>query len=358
VDIVAWRARHRALLARSAFLIAPSPWSARTLRRYFPEHAVEVIPHGTPGVWASQTATSDGGTAPRAAARLAVVLPDDEVPTVAVLGAIGPDKGARRLDRMVELVRERGLRLRFVLIGYLDRLQTPWQSDDAVFTVHGRYEPRDLPDLLAHYRVRLVAYPSAGPETFSLTLSEAWGAGRPVIVPPIGALAERVSGTGAGWVLAEDEWRDDARFLDRIASLVAPENATGLATAAECARRLPQPSPATMAERTLALYDAALAAAPTALPDAIVKPLSPARLRDALGYVPWVVPPPVSALPLPPRSTAPAVPAPAAGARAGPSGIVAGMARIALRLGPTLPGRILRRLTPRHVLEALKARLS
>ena len=51
-------------------------------------------------------------------------------------------------------------------------------------------------NLLDHYGVRLVAYPSAGPETFSFTLSEAWAAS-PRVVPPIGALVDRVSTTGA-----------------------------------------------------------------------------------------------------------------------------------------------------------------
>ena len=122
-----------------------------------------------------------------------VALPDDGVTTIAVLGAVGPDKGARRLERLAALVRSARLPVRFVLIGYMDVEKGPWQSDDAVLTVHGRYEPRDLPDLLAQYRVQLVAFPSAGPETFSFTLSEAWAAGLPVIVPPFGALAERVA---------------------------------------------------------------------------------------------------------------------------------------------------------------------
>ena len=39
---------------------------------------------------------------PAAGARMAVLLPRDDVPTVAVLGAIGPDKGARRLERLVD----------------------------------------------------------------------------------------------------------------------------------------------------------------------------------------------------------------------------------------------------------------
>src|SRR5207253_2763423 len=76
----------------------------------------------------------------------------------------------------------------------------------------------------AHYRVKLVIYPSAGPETFSYTLSEAWAAGVPVFVPPIGALAERVAGSGAGWVMTEAQWRDEQAMLERIAALVDDTN--------------------------------------------------------------------------------------------------------------------------------------
>src|SRR5581483_9911155 len=110
---------------------------------------------------------------------------------------------------LVDLARQRASRVRFVLIGYLDVQHAPWQSEDGRFTVHGRYAPGDLADLLAHYRVDLVVYPSAGPETFSYTLSEAWAAGRPVLVPPIGALAERVAGTDAGWIWNDAQWRSE-----------------------------------------------------------------------------------------------------------------------------------------------------
>jgi len=344
VDIVAWRARHRELLARSAFLVAPSEWVARTAARYFPGHAVEVIPLGAPGVRAGQALSTDDDPAGPDAVRLAPVVPDDDVPTVAVLGAIGPDKGARRLERLVELVRLRGTRVRFVLIGYLDRLQKPWQSEDAVFTVHGRYQPRDLPHLLAHYRARLVAFPSAGPETFSFTLSEAWAAGRPAIVPPIGALADRVAGTGAGWVLTDDEWRDEARMLQRIAEILAPDHAAELMAAAQRARAMPQQTQEAMAERCLALYAAALARRDTGGGHVLVRPLAAARVRDALDYVPWH---------RPPGPAAPALPAQAApstvvwpGVDAEPHGECAGLlARVALRWNETRLGRALRRLT-------------
>ncbi len=44
--------------------------------------------------------------------------------------------------------------------------------------------------------------------------------------------------------------------------------------------------------------------------------------------------------------------------RPAPRGPVAGIARIALRIRHTLPGRVLYRLTPRALREALKARVT
>ena len=158
-----------------------------------------VIPHGTE----EPPQRRSPGT------RVGVLLPEDDVPVVASVGAIGPDKGARRIERLVARMRALELPLRIVVIGYLDVERGPWQSDDARLTVHGRYDAHDLPLLLRHYGVQFVLFPSAGPETFSYTLSETWRAGVPSLVPPIGALAERVAATGAGWVLRDDEWADE-----------------------------------------------------------------------------------------------------------------------------------------------------
>jgi glycosyltransferase involved in cell wall biosynthesis len=330
IDIVAWRERHRPLIERASFVLAPSRWAADTLIRYYPGAQVEVVPHGVP-----EPTPRHGGT------RLAVMLPNDDVPTVAVLGAVGPDKGARRLERLVELARERGVPVRFVLIGYLDRQHAAWQSDDARFTVHGRYDSRDLPDLLAHYRVSLVLFPSAGPETFSYTLSEAWSAGRPVLVPPIGALPERVASTGAGWVMSDDEWRDERAMLDRIAALLDRGNAHELAARSRAAAAMPRIPLSSMAATTLAVYRRTMDRARATRH----APLSRRRVRDALGYRPWTPPPPASR----------PVDAPAAAVSRGDA--ASRFALAALRLRQSSAGPLLRALTPGFVREALKARL-
>ena len=335
VNIVTWRARHDALLARAAFLIAPSRWTAAMLDRYFPGRSVHVIEHGTPDEVLSTR---------RVASQLSV--PDDGVPIIAVLGAIGPDKGARRLERLVALARERHASVRFVLIGYLDVQQIPWQSEDLRFTVHGHYERADLAGLLEHYRVALVLYPSAGPETFSYTLSEAWAAGRPVLVPPIGALEERVRGGGAGFVMSEAEWRDESLMLDRIEALVAPQAREFLAAAGEKARAHAHATLSEMADATFAVYDEALARAPNGVR---VETFPRTRIRDALGYVAWTPPSlelPVSSDRLPAAVAADSMPDFATRA-----------ARAALSIRQTPIGRVLYRMTPRPLLDALKARL-
>ena len=331
VDVAQWRAAHARLLADAAFVIAPSRWAAGMLRRYFARDDLVVVPHGTP----------DPGAHEAPGMRLCVLLPDDGAPVVAVLGAIGPDKGARRIERLADLIRLRKARMRIVVIGYLDVEHGPWQSDDACLTVHGRYDARDLPKLLAHYRARIVLFPSEGPETFSYTLSEAWRAGLPALVPPIGALAERVGESAGGWVLTDDEWRDDARMIDRLLGLLAPEASAGYAAAAAAARAARQETPEAMAEATLECYERAVAMRSSA--DSAAG-FANRRLRDALGYQPWS----------PPRVADAGGGAEAAAVR---RGLWQRIALRALAIRATWVGRILYRLTPAPVIDALKARL-
>jgi hypothetical protein len=88
VDIADWRAQHRALVARSAFLIAPSRFAASALGRYYPQHPVAVVNHAK-----LSGPTPQSGEAPRIetspARPLSLAVPEDGLPTVAVLGGRG-----------------------------------------------------------------------------------------------------------------------------------------------------------------------------------------------------------------------------------------------------------------------------
>ncbi|MGI8894870.1 MAG: hypothetical protein ACR2HE_04335, partial [Casimicrobiaceae bacterium] len=161
-----------------------------------------------------------------------------------------------------------------------------------------------------------------------------------VLVPPIGALDERVRGSGAGWVMTEAEWRNESLMLDRILALVAHENHAQMQAAGAIARAQPHASLQDMTNATFEVYEAACqerrrAAAP-------LRTFASARVRDALGYTAWT--PPVAALPV-------IQPVPA------PTGLLAYIARAAIAIRPTMIGRILFRLTPMVFVTALKSRL-
>ncbi|MEP6702964.1 MAG: glycosyltransferase, partial [Betaproteobacteria bacterium] len=208
VDIDEWRRRHAGFLAGAQFMLAPSKSTADLLARYYPVHAVSVVPHDKPDV-ARQSIPIE----PRFS------LPSDGVPTIGVLGAIGPVKGARRFERLVALTRQLRLPIRWVLIGYLDRQYLPIQDEDKVLTIHGPYRPAEIPALLDHYRVRMTVFPSAGPETFSYTLTESFAAGRPALVPPIGALGDRVGASGGGWLMSD--WQSDQAIVDQLKTILS-----------------------------------------------------------------------------------------------------------------------------------------
>ena len=108
------------------------------------------------------------------------------------------DRGSSR--RWADRIRARRLPLRVVVVGYTDRDQR-YRSSDNIMTVHGAYEPHEVEALLDRYRIALLLFPTIWPETFSYTLSEGWMAGRPALVPPAGALQERVLASGAGWFM-------------------------------------------------------------------------------------------------------------------------------------------------------------
>ena len=270
IDIAAWREVHAAFIQRAVFVIAPSTWAAETFRRYFPSNNIHVIPHGVD--------FADNRASPLPSALL---LPKDGYRSIGVLGAIGPVKGARQLERLVARSRERKLALRWVVVGYLDRQFQPYQATDTLLTVHGQYTPQYMETLLDHYRIDMAVFPSAGPETYCYTLTEAWSAGRPALVPPIGALNERVLASGAGWIM--QDWRDTDAILDGIISILSPENSADFTRKQALARAVPVASVRDMVDATEAVYRRILPQQATPLVAPLPQRTLFAALQTALG---------------------------------------------------------------------------
>jgi len=320
VDLAEWRHQHAAFLAGAQFFLAPSKSAAELLARYYPLHAVSVVPHDKPD--AAQS---------RIPAEPKFSLPDDGVPTVGVLGAIGPVKGARRFERLVALTRQRKLPIRWVLIGYLDRQYLPVQDEDRVLTIHGPYRPAEIPALLDHYRVRMTVFPSAGPETFSFTLTESFASGRPALVPPIGALGERVATSGGGWLMKD--WQDDQKILDQLSTILSGAQYENFARAAAKALQAGAPVQGVMGRLTASVYAGVTSPVPL-VPEIIDRNRIYAALEAA-------------------TDSPHAVPAPA---RVESAWIIR-VAHVAVKFRYTRPGRWVVRALPPSWQRRLKARL-
>ncbi|MDN8100034.1 glycosyltransferase [Burkholderia multivorans] len=109
---------------------------------------------------------------------------------IALLGNVTFQKGGDVIARALPLLRSAPIE--FHVFGRVDP-QYVWLSDrnkNRNVFVHGPYNPGALPDALRECHVSL--HVSIWPETYCLTLSEAWQLGLIPIVTDIGALGERV----------------------------------------------------------------------------------------------------------------------------------------------------------------------
>ena len=174
------RARSAADLAGARRVVVPSGDVAARIRRHFPG----VAPHIEP--W-ERTAPARGGGVWGTPRRIAVV------------GAIGPEKGFDVLLACARDAAERRLPLDFVVVGYT--------IDDAALLatghawITGPFAAEEAASLIRQQRAAFAFLPSIWPETWCFALSDAWAAGLDAAVFDIGTPAERVRHSGRGWVL-------------------------------------------------------------------------------------------------------------------------------------------------------------
>lgn len=158
------------LLPRLRRIVVPSPFLAAVMRRGF-DLDYAVIEHGI----------EPWDLLPRTSSKTLRFL---------YFGSLIPQKGWTVPIDAFRLLNEKFSETELNIWGSGDRVDlSPFCGLSGV-AFHGAFNPDQLPEILARNDVAII--PSLFAETYSLTLSEAWFAGLPVIASAIGALTERV----------------------------------------------------------------------------------------------------------------------------------------------------------------------
>ncbi len=187
IDAPALRQRSARVLAEAARVVAPAADVAARLARHFPALAPIVQP------WEADMApVARRARASPAAGGLRVVL----------AGAIGVEKGYRRLLACARDAQARDLPLAFTVVGVTTG-DEPLLATGKVF-ITGDYQPEEAVALIARQGAGVGFLPSVVPETWCYTLSEMWRAGLFVVAFDLGAQAERIRESGRGLLLALD----------------------------------------------------------------------------------------------------------------------------------------------------------
>lgn len=182
IPVAALRQRSARLLAGARRVMTPSDDAATRIHRHFPRIRPSVQPHENDAALAEPPAV-----AVRRECR------------VCVIGAIGIHKGYQVVLDCARDAAERSLPLEFVVVGHTidDRRLL---ATGRVF-VTGTFKADEAVTLIKAQAATLALLPSIFPETWCLSLGEAWRAGLQVAAFDIGAQAERIRRTGRGFLM-------------------------------------------------------------------------------------------------------------------------------------------------------------
>lgn len=181
----ALRKRSGLLLAGAAQVVAPTADVAARMVRHFPAIDPRVVP------W-----EEDPGP------RLPAAPVADGVVRVVLAGAIGVEKGYRRLLACARDAEARNLPLAFTVVGVTIGDEPLLATGKAFVT--GDYRPEEAVALIAAQGAAIGFLPSVVPETWCYTLSEMWRADLFVVAFALGAQGERIRESGRGLALPLD----------------------------------------------------------------------------------------------------------------------------------------------------------
>lgn len=137
--------------------------------------------------------------------RMAAPCQPDTPLRILVLGNISQAKGSQIIGQLAQL--DKGEKLHFHILGVTELAEQPG------ITLHGAYQRDELAARVAKINPHVGGIFSIWNETWCHTLTELWALGIPAIVTDFPTLKDRVSRSGAGWVMDIEALAQDPEKL-------------------------------------------------------------------------------------------------------------------------------------------------
>ena len=211
-EITAWRQMQYEFLSAARKVFVPNVDVSKRLARYFEGLAFTLRPHAE---------TFHEPVAP-------VAKFTEGIRRIALIGALPDMKGGGVLKELANDAHARNLPLEFHILGY-------YGSDDlSVYSYGnvketGKYQEKELPELLTLSGATIALLPSVCPETFSYALSQVYQLGLYPVVFDIGAAAERIRSCNWGEILPYQTVDSPNIINDRLMTLEVPPQPEALA---------------------------------------------------------------------------------------------------------------------------------
>ncbi len=125
---------------------------------------------------------------------------------IAFIGGLSKIKGADEIYKIIK--RHKVDSVQWYILGEIGDSELLFHEQKNLINL-GKYDRRNIVNILQEHEIDLVCILSICPETFCYTLSEAILAKIPVIVTDIGALGERVKRDNLGWLVSIDNLQED-----------------------------------------------------------------------------------------------------------------------------------------------------
>jgi glycosyltransferase involved in cell wall biosynthesis len=194
--ICVWRKESYNFLNNCSIIITPSQSAADFYKNQYPtiKTHIKTIEHGR-----DLPNRANYSSPPKKDNKIKILFP----------GYIGMHKGSLLIKNLKKLDKKNKLEFHF--------MGTSYPSLKAYGKNHGRYFRDDFGKFVRNINPSFIGIFSTIPETYSHTLTESWNCGVPVLATNLGALKERITMTGGGWLV---DYHSPKKIYKKIMDIV------------------------------------------------------------------------------------------------------------------------------------------